>query len=720
MAAQKKDLEYYLAQARRIAEHREAGAEAAIRKEFNKLLKELKTYIADVHEKYAAEDGSLFFADLQKAGYDARFLEEIEKRIDVATPKVAKELHALVADTYDLAYKSMIEGVEKAADGIDLGKTFSEAVSITPAQIKKVVQNPIMDVALQKNHRDIVYDIKRAVAVGLMNGDRYTTIAQKITVALDKENGPYKNAILIARTEAHRVREAGNNDAAVAVDKELQKGATGRRMCKVWKTMKDERVRPQYVRKTKKGWKRGISKTGANHVKLEGQTVLADEMFDLKDGNFAPCPGSTGIAGHDCNCRCYTSKKMLTDAEYFDLTGKHFPGYNAEDEGEPEKPAKAGELTRQEMRQRIKDDRKRITDMKSDMRDVDLEIAEHHRTVFDDLKGLKKSDISGRIQAIEERESVINPIVDRLYNRPERGTPEYEEWRKWKEGIDRNAIVEEQLRLASEKAALNSKLRRYERYEQWQQWKADHPLDKLEEKKKSIADAIKRLEDEIKDFTERLEANVILNLADKLEDAGVASRAIKKHAKKLTDSEIISVLAGGDKTSGSCASVGLAYIGQKQGWNVLDFRDGTSRAIFANSSALHKISLADGLKVHRAEGASSMTVGNRLLKKVEVGKEYYLCVGRHAAIVRKTEAGTLQYLELQSSRYYGWTDFNANPKYTLKSRFGCTQSSDSSAHFDFMIDLDESNFDTDDFKSLFSYLNTAENEQRKGTSGTIK
>lgn len=718
--AVKKDLDYYLAQARRISEHREAGAEDAIRKEFKKLLKELKGYIAEVHEKYAAEDGKLFFADLQKAGYDARFLEEIEKRIYVATPKVAKELHTLVEDTYDLAYKSMIEGVQKVADGADLGETFKEAVAITPRQIKKVVQNPIMDVALQKNHRDIVYDIKRAVAVGLMNGDRYTTIAQKITVALDKETGPYKNAMLIARTEAHRVREAGNNDAAMAVDKELQKGTTGRRMVKIWRTMKDERVRPQYVRKKKGGFAKGYSNKAANHMKLEGQAVLADEDFDLKDGNFAPCPGSTGIAGHDCNCRCYISRKMLTDAEYFALSGKHFPGYKAEEEQQQEKPAEEGELTRRQMRERIKDDRKRITDMKSDMRDVELEIAEHHRTVFDDLKGLKKSDISDRIQAIEEREKIVNPIVDRLYNRPERGTPEYEEWRKWKETIDRNAIVEEQLRLASEKAALNSKLRRYERYEEWMKWRAEHPLEKLEAKKQSIADAIKRLEDEIKEFQERLEANVILTLADKLEDSGVARRAIKKHAKKLTESEIIATLAGGDRTSGSCASVGLAYIGQKQGWNVLDFRDGTSRAIFANSSALHKISLADGLKVHRADGASALTVGNRLLKKVEVGKEYYLCVGRHAAIVRKTEAGKLQYLELQSSRIYGWTDFDDNPKYTLRQRFGCTQSSDSSAYFDFMIDIDESNFDTDDFKELFSYLNTAENEQRKGTSGTIK
>lgn len=321
----KKDLEYYWAQANRIAEHREAGAEAAIRKEFNRLLKDLKAYIAEVHEKYAKGDGSLTFADLQKAGYEARFLEEIEKRIDVVTPKVAKELRALVNETYELSYKSMVEGVQKAADSDELRKVFAGNVSITPAQIKAAVSNPYMENALLKNHKTIVYDIRQIVGVGLMNGDRYSTIAKKITVALDKENGPYKNAMLIARTEAHRVREAGNNDAAVDLDKKLQDADTGLRFVKVWKTKKDERVRPQYVRKNKKGWKRGISKSSANHMILDGQVVLADEVFDLKDGNTAPCPGSSGVAGHDCNCRCRASRRMMTDEEFFKATGRHFP-----------------------------------------------------------------------------------------------------------------------------------------------------------------------------------------------------------------------------------------------------------------------------------------------------------------------------------------------------------------------------------------------------------
>ena len=322
--AAKKDLEYYIAQARRIAEHREAGVEKEIHKEFNKLRKELNAYIGGVHEKYASGDGKLFFADLQKAGYDARFLEEIEKRINVATPRVAKKLHQLVDDTYELAYKSMVEGVEKVMKGANLNETFSDAHAITPEQIKAAVSSPFMENALMKNHQSIIYDIRQAVAVGLMNGDRYNTIAQKITVALDKENGPYKNAIRIARTETHRVFEHGNDEAGIRMDATLQKGKSGLRLTKEWRTMQDERVRPQ--RKSGKKHKMG---KGANHMVLQGQVVLADELFDLGGGVKAVAPGNSGVAGHDINCRCRASRKLMTDAEFFEKTGRHFPGSSA-------------------------------------------------------------------------------------------------------------------------------------------------------------------------------------------------------------------------------------------------------------------------------------------------------------------------------------------------------------------------------------------------------
>lgn len=215
-------------------------------------------------------------------------------------------------------------------------------------------------------------------------------------------------------------------------------------------------------------------------------------------------------------------------------------------------------------------------------------------------------------------------------------------------------------------------------------------------------------------------------LLDSLEilskQTGCKYNPVLKNKSLLTSEEIIDALAGGDKTQGSCASAALSYVGQRQGWNVLDFRGGESQRFFSSPQTLRELSMADGIKAIREKGACSITVGNRLLKHCEVGKEYYLCVGRHAAIVRRTDENVLQFLELQSARNSGWTDFNGNPRYTLKSRFGCSSSSDYgvSQLYDFMIALDESNFDTDEFKSILGYINTAKDEQKKGTNGTIK
>lgn len=198
---------------------------------------------------------------------------------------------------------------------------------------------------------------------------------------------------------------------------------------------------------------------------------------------------------------------------------------------------------------------------------------------------------------------------------------------------------------------------------------------------------------------------------------------VKTRTKNITDDQIISALAGGDQTRGSCASVALAYVGQKQGWDVLDFRDGESRYFFSKSRNLLELSKADGVSaLHYGDvaGKTSCTLANNFLKKCEIGKEYYLGVGRHAAIVRKNESGDLQYLELQSAVNSGWTNFNKNPKYTLTNRFGCSSTSGHGEYLDFMINITDSNFGTDDFKSLLGYLNTVENEQRKGRYGTIK
>ena len=194
---------------------------------------------------------------------------------------------------------------------------------------------------------------------------------------------------------------------------------------------------------------------------------------------------------------------------------------------------------------------------------------------------------------------------------------------------------------------------------------------------------------------------------------------VKKHKAPLSEEEIIKALAGGDMTKGSCASLGLAYMGQKGGMNVLDFRDGASRDFFSTTFNLETISRLPGVKTIRETAKSAVTACNKLLKHVEVGKEYYFVGGRHAAIVKKNEeSGKYQFLELQSAARSGWTDFDGNPRYTFSHRFGDYRM----GGFDveaFMIDVDSFK-DSDDLRYLLGYINTAEDKQRKGQRGTIK
>lgn len=289
------DLDRLLVQVRRIEEHRVKGAEAEIRKTYQKLLQELRHYMADEYSRYA-EDDRLTYDILQRNGYYARFLEEVEQKINDISPEVRRTIRSTVEQTYEYTYNGMIDCVQKATTGVDLGTL----KGCTPEVIKRAVENPISKLTLndrlEKHRKEIIYDIKQDISVGLMNGDRYSTMANRIKKSVE---GDYKKAIRIARTETHRVREAGNHDAAVSVNDDLKNSTASVQMMKTWRTMKDERVRPA-------GKAKGKNRK-YDHREMEGESIPIDEEFTLPSGAKTAAPGQSGIAGEDINCRCYLS-----------------------------------------------------------------------------------------------------------------------------------------------------------------------------------------------------------------------------------------------------------------------------------------------------------------------------------------------------------------------------------------------------------------------------
>lgn len=205
----------------------------------------------------------------------------------------------------------------------------------------------------------------------------------------------------------------------------------------------------------------------------------------------------------------------------------------------------------------------------------------------------------------------------------------------------------------------------------------------------------------------------------------VEHRAVQALPKQLTSDEIIERLAGGDMTQGSCSSLAFAYIGNKNGLDVLDFRDGGSRRVFSMNNNIMKMLELPGVEGSITKVKKEVQGTIDVLKNLELNKEYYLATGKHAAIVRKLDTG-YQYLELQSKYQNGWMPFEryGSMATTLNKRFGCRKTVDKSFGYVWertVILMDVDSFkDNEEFEQLLGYINTAVDKQRKGALGDAR
>lgn len=187
----------------------------------------------------------------------------------------------------------------------------------------------------------------------------------------------------------------------------------------------------------------------------------------------------------------------------------------------------------------------------------------------------------------------------------------------------------------------------------------------------------------------------------------------------LSDKEIISKLAGGDMTMGSCVSLAMAYAGNVGGYDVLDFRGGMSVKTFAKHIVNKELVNLNGVVGMESMNFSSVKGAKELISKMENDKLYMLVTGKHASIVKIID-GNAQYLELQSALRSGWHPFEED---TLRRRFGCTRSrtvlGTKIEQHSYAIDVDSLS-KSKEFHKLLGYINTEEGKQRKGTAGHAK
>jgi hypothetical protein len=210
-------------------------------------------------------------------------------------------------------------------------------------------------------------------------------------------------------------------------------------------------------------------------------------------------------------------------------------------------------------------------------------------------------------------------------------------------------------------------------------------------------------------------------LVQALRQSSIAKNPTTAWGHTPTSEEIIAILAGGDKTTGSCSSLGFAYIGNRAGQIVRDFRGGESCSFFSRNYNINRVLKFPGVEGKVEMDTSDLRAVHRLTDSMEQGREYYLATGRHAAMIRKTESG-LEYLEMQSynpeeNTWKELTDeklrrrFKAQKSHTIAGQKYEARS--------IIIDA-ESLYSSPDFAEMIQYINTAEGSEKKGFGGGIK
>lgn len=626
-------------------------------------------------------------SQIQSKIYQKKYQEQLQSQLDGILKQMQNAQYLTVAGYLDECYTDGFIGsiFDLSGQGVPLMMPINQESMVHAVQLDSKISRGLYtrlgeDVELLK--KKITAQVSRSIATG----ETYKQTARQLA---NYTSIGYNNAIRIARTEGHRIQTTAQMDAMHGAK---DRGAD---LVKQWDAALDARTRESHVnvdgewREIDEKFSNGLRYPGDPHGKAA--EVINCRCALLQRARWALADGFTKIDGFTDEIKSFDSMETYDEFKkaYFSSENRAYMEYVTELEkqyGTKDLNKILSKMTDEEYQYFAKLEKARP--QFSGMYRNDPIVKKGANLLTNSPNGVKMEPVNPDpvdISALRTELQGISQDIARVQK--DIGT----ERRSLYYGADKDAVDQRIMDLQKELEALKAQ----------QTATGKVFVENMNTTFKVSTDNEKFI-------------SMIVDLDSKVEYREVMMLPSVRSAE-----DIIKVLGGGDTTSGSCASVGLGYIGQKNGWDVLDFRGGSSMDFF--SSKENKIKMWDALGITpiiEDSGKSNITNGKRILAKMEKGKEYYLSVGRHASIVRKNDDGVMQYLELQSSKNSGWTNFNGNIGYTLKNRFGCSSSSNyySTAY---LTDI-EAVKDSAEFRTILGYINTAEDKQRKGSYGTIK
>lgn len=255
-----------------------------------KTIRELKQVYSqakkDVEERIRNLSSRTDMENLQSIIYQKKYQEALKKQIDDVLDKLNTGQIDTISEYLNVCYENgyigsmydlQNQGIPLTVP-IDQKKVLKALQTDTKLSSRKYKGDPLKG-RLAEDIDKLKLSIRAELSRSVANGSSWNEVAVKIAKGMNNPfDKAYRSALLIARTEGHRVQQSATLDALHGAK---DKGAD---VVKQWDSTLDGLTRPA-------------------HREADGQLRELDEFFDV-GGEKMKAPAIGGSAKNVCNCRC--------------------------------------------------------------------------------------------------------------------------------------------------------------------------------------------------------------------------------------------------------------------------------------------------------------------------------------------------------------------------------------------------------------------------------
>lgn len=273
----KMTLEGYLRRLTEESNKRLGLYEKTLRRAYTSLLGDMNNVISNTYAKLDDDD---LIGSLQKYHRKDNVEQTLTSLINEFSKAKYKGMYDQLREQLLFAYQYYYTGLTEVS-----GRKY-KLLPLKKEWLTATIENEIAGLTLketlQRDRQNIIYSLKSNLIQGVNRGESFSQMAKRMQKVV---NNDYQKAVRIARTETHRVKEAGTYESALKGEK------AGIKQVKTWNSSNDGRTRKE-------------------HRRLDGKTIPLDEYFRVGSAK-ALKPGGAGRPEHDINCRCFLTMEIV-------------------------------------------------------------------------------------------------------------------------------------------------------------------------------------------------------------------------------------------------------------------------------------------------------------------------------------------------------------------------------------------------------------------------